>query len=131
MTRIASLAALCLSVALVGCQSTKTSPTSAGAVSGDKPACCSSSGGACSDACKDKSSSMGAVSGQDGCSSSCTKTCPVTGETSMGAVGSKDCGSNSGCSKSCPTTGETSMGAVSDDSGKSCCPSSKGSCNKS
>lgn len=104
MKSILNFVAVCAVVALVGCNSTK-STTSPGAVSDTKSGCCA-----------EAKASPGAVSDK----ASCTKTCPATGQTvSPGAVGEK-----SGCCKSqssCTKTETVSPGAVSEKSG--CCKS--------
>ena len=149
---LSAVAAICLSVALVGCENNDMSTMNAtpGAVAENCCGTCDSksectadkadlgavgekdcSTKCCPAACDDKASksdaSLGAVSEKD-CS---TKCCPAkcdgakTSEASLGAVSEKDCST-----KCCPAkcdgekTSEASLGAVSD------CPASK-SCGSS
>ena len=122
MKSILSLIAVCAVVTLAGCQSSKSSSVSPGAVQEKNGACCSDkSAGSCSKG--EANTSMGAVGEtKSGCCSS--KAACTAEKPAMGAVGEK-----SECTKTCPVTGQTvSPGAVSDAPAKSGCCSGKTSC---
>ena len=121
MKFLSMLAVVCLTVALVGCESTQeTDSSSLGAVSEcgsncatecDTP-CDKAAPGALKDGCSSKPECSGADSG---------KQCPVSGKTNLGAVSDKpECSSQkSSCSKG------ASLGAMSE---KPSCSSAKTSC---
>lgn len=122
MKSILSLVAVCAVVALAGCNSTKSTSTSPGAMGDSKAGCCKESSACCKEGSK---VSPGAV----GEKSECTKTCPATGQVSPGAVSD----SKSGCCKSKTSCTEkaaetVSPGAVSDAKSGCCASKAKASC---
>ncbi|MCP3905468.1 MAG: hypothetical protein GY715_17725 [Planctomycetes bacterium] len=117
MKFLSMLAVVCLTVALVGCESTReTGSSSLGAVSECGPNCESD---CCPEGAAPGALKEGCSSGKSECSGS-GKVCPAAGKTNLGAVSDKpECSSKSSCSKG------ASLGAVSD---KPSCSSAKTSC---